>query len=139
MSCLDVLISLIAGICCIEFSLAHVLQALVAPVLEYIFEPLSRTGAFVGVNCNIEITKFLVHQPEVVSVHMTGGQETHDAIVWGAKVLSVAHRVSLARCESRADDTIVPFNFFELRRCGGRENFFFKCSMHPLNPNKVYE
>jgi hypothetical protein len=87
----------------IRLKLAHVLQVPVAPVFEYIFDPLYRARAFLGVCCDVNITKSLMHQPEVASVHMTGGGETHDAIVWGAKVLSTPHRISksLARWQSR--------------------------------------
>jgi hypothetical protein len=58
-------------------------QAVVAPVLQYILEPLREAGCFQGVNCSRDVTLGLLRADGVVSAHMTGSTAAHDFLVWG--------------------------------------------------------
>lgn len=51
---------------------------------EKAFEPLVQEGFFAVVHGGAEIGSHLVYHDKVHSVHITGSDRTHDAIVWGA-------------------------------------------------------
>ena len=61
----------------------HPLQASIQPFIDYLLEPLAQRGVFTGVTCGVPTTQHLVQSPLVDRVHLTGGNATHDAIVWG--------------------------------------------------------
>jgi acyl-CoA reductase-like NAD-dependent aldehyde dehydrogenase len=53
------------------------------PLFEKIFAPLIELGAVEIISGSIEIGGILAQHPGVAAVHMTGSENTHDAIVWG--------------------------------------------------------
>lgn len=53
------------------------------PLFEKIFAPLIDLGAVEILSGSIEIGGILAQHPGVAAVHMTGSENTHDAIVWG--------------------------------------------------------
>lgn len=53
------------------------------PFWEEAFRPLVNAGFFGVVRGGAELGSFLCHHREIDSIHMTGSDRTHDAIVWG--------------------------------------------------------
>ncbi|MGN6721891.1 MAG: aldehyde dehydrogenase family protein [Marmoricola sp.] len=53
------------------------------PVFEAIFAPFIELGAVEILSGGIELGGVLAQHPGVAAVHMTGSEQTHDAIVWG--------------------------------------------------------
>ncbi len=58
-------------------------NAYVGPFLEEGFAPLVQAGFFEVVHGGAEVGKYLCSHPDVASIHITGSDATHDAIVWG--------------------------------------------------------
>jgi acyl-CoA reductase-like NAD-dependent aldehyde dehydrogenase len=58
-------------------------NAYLGPHLERVMQPLIEAGFFAIVHGGAEIGQFLTHHELVESIHMTGSDRTHDAIVWG--------------------------------------------------------
>jgi len=54
------------------------------PVFERAFEPLIRDGFLEIVGGGAEVGDYLCRHPRVDSIHLTGSDRTHDAIVWGS-------------------------------------------------------
>jgi len=54
------------------------------PFIEKAFAPLVRGGYLEVVYGGAEVGGHLVHHPDVATVHITGSDRTHDAIVWGS-------------------------------------------------------
>jgi acyl-CoA reductase-like NAD-dependent aldehyde dehydrogenase len=54
------------------------------PVFERAFAPLLRDGFLEIVGGGAEVGDYLCLHPQVDSIHLTGSDRTHDAIVWGA-------------------------------------------------------
>ncbi len=52
-------------------------------VFEKIFAPFIDLDVVEVVTCDLETGNALAHHPDVSAVHMTGSEQTHDAIVWG--------------------------------------------------------
>lgn len=59
-------------------------NAYLQPFWEEAFRPLLDAGWFAVVRGGADIGSFLCNHPEVDTIHMTGSDRTHDAIVWGA-------------------------------------------------------
>lgn len=59
-------------------------NAYLQPFWEHAFRPLLDAGYFAVVRGGADIGAYLCHHPEVDTIHMTGSDRTHDAIVWGA-------------------------------------------------------
>jgi hypothetical protein len=59
-------------------------NAYLQPFWEEAFRPLLEAGFFAVVRGGAEVGAYLCHHPEVDSIHMTGSDRTHDAIVWGS-------------------------------------------------------
>lgn len=59
------------------------MQAGLAPLLQYVLEPLSERGFLRAFRCDLPSTQHMLRHPLVSRVHMTGSKKTHDAIVWG--------------------------------------------------------
>ena len=55
-----------------------------APHWERAFRPLMDAGVLRIVNGGAEIGSFLCQHPQVDTIHITGSDQTHDAIVWGS-------------------------------------------------------
>lgn len=53
------------------------------PVFEKIFAPFIDLGVIQILTGGVEIGGVLAHHPQISAVHMTGSEQTHDAIVWG--------------------------------------------------------
>jgi len=53
------------------------------PYWEEAFRPLIDQGVFHVVRGGVEVGSHLVHHEKVDTIHMTGSDRTHDAIVWG--------------------------------------------------------
>ena len=53
------------------------------PVFEKIFAPFIDLGVIEILTGGVEIGGVLAHHPQISAVHMTGSEQTHDAIVWG--------------------------------------------------------
>ena len=70
----------------------HPLRAYCAPFFEQLFRDLIEEGFFAACCCDLQETQALIADPRVDRVHMTGGVETHDAIVWGASAEERAAR-----------------------------------------------
>lgn len=58
-------------------------NAYLAPYWEAALKPLMDAGFYFVVNGGAEVGSHLCHHPKVTSVHITGSDATHDAIVWG--------------------------------------------------------
>jgi hypothetical protein len=69
---------------CVVYLKLHALRNYLEPLIRSLLEPLIRRG-FVQVECHTtnERAAALVHHPLVTAVHLTGGKETHDGLVWG--------------------------------------------------------
>ena len=55
-----------------------------APFFERAFAPLVDRGVLAVVRGGPEVGQYLCRHPQVDSIHLTGSDRTHDAIVWGA-------------------------------------------------------
>ena len=58
-------------------------NAYLGPHIEEALRPLIDEGVFAVVHGGAEVGSFLVNHPAVDTIHMTGSDRTHDAIVWG--------------------------------------------------------
>jgi acyl-CoA reductase-like NAD-dependent aldehyde dehydrogenase len=67
-------------------------NAYLQPFWEEAFRPLIDEGVYFVVRGGAEIGKHLVHHPKVDTIHMTGSDRTHDAIVWGGDPEEQARR-----------------------------------------------
>lgn len=67
-------------------------NAYLQPYWEESFRPLVEEGVFYVVRGGAETGSHLVHHPRVDTIHMTGSDRTHDAIVWGADPEEQARR-----------------------------------------------
>jgi acyl-CoA reductase-like NAD-dependent aldehyde dehydrogenase len=54
------------------------------PILAAAFEPLRRDGFLEIVYGGADLGRYLCQHPQIDTIHITGSQQTHDAIVWGA-------------------------------------------------------
>lgn len=59
-------------------------NAYLQPYWEESFRPLIDEGVYAVVRGGAEVGEHLVHHPLIDTIHMTGSDRTHDAIVWGA-------------------------------------------------------
>ena len=62
------------------------------PHIERAFEPLIDAGFLRVVYGAVEVGEHLCEHPEVDSIHVTGSDATHDAIVWGGDTVSEPRR-----------------------------------------------
>ena len=53
------------------------------PIVERAFAPLVNAGYFEIVYGGAEVGKHLCEHDDVHSIHITGSDRTHDAIIWG--------------------------------------------------------
>lgn len=53
------------------------------PVFDAIFAPFIEIGAVEVISCDVELGSILSYHEGITAVHMTGSENTHDAIVWG--------------------------------------------------------
>lgn len=58
-------------------------NAYLQPFWEESFRPLLDEGFFAVVRGGADVGEYLCHHPEIASVHITGSDRTHDAIVYG--------------------------------------------------------
>jgi acyl-CoA reductase-like NAD-dependent aldehyde dehydrogenase len=58
-------------------------NAYLQPFWEEAFRPLLDLGVFAVVRGGADVGSYLCQHPEIASVHITGSDRTHDAIVWG--------------------------------------------------------
>ena len=58
-------------------------NAYVGPFLEEGFAPLVQAGFFEVVHGGAGVGKYLCEHKDIASIHITGSDATHDAIVWG--------------------------------------------------------
>jgi hypothetical protein len=56
------------------------------PVFDRIFAPFIDLGVIEILTGGVEIGSALAYHPHISAVHMTGSEQTHDAIVWGSGV-----------------------------------------------------
>lgn len=61
----------------------HPLTDPLRPVFETIFAPLIDAGYFAICHGGADVGEYLVHHSGIDTVHVTGGEKTHDAIVFG--------------------------------------------------------
>ncbi|NJP12001.1 MAG: aldehyde dehydrogenase family protein [Leptolyngbyaceae cyanobacterium RU_5_1] len=59
-------------------------NAYVGEFLEKAFQPLIADGFFNVVYGGAEVGRYLCQHPGIATIHITGAQQTHDAIVWGS-------------------------------------------------------
>jgi acyl-CoA reductase-like NAD-dependent aldehyde dehydrogenase len=59
-------------------------NAYLQPFWEEAFRPLLDDGFFAVVRGGADVGEYLCHHPEIETIHITGSDRTHDAIVWGA-------------------------------------------------------
>ncbi len=67
-------------------------NAYLQPYWEESFRPLIDEGVFFVVRGGADVGEHLVHHPKVDTIHMTGSDRTHDAIVWGSDPEEQARR-----------------------------------------------
>lgn len=65
-----------------------------APVFRRIFAPFSEIGAVEVHTGDLELGSALIHHPGIAAVHMTGSEQTHDAIVWGPGEQGAANKAA---------------------------------------------
>lgn len=58
-------------------------NAYLQPFWEEAFRPLLDLGVFAVVRGGAEVGSYLCNHPDVATIHITGSDRTHDAIVWG--------------------------------------------------------
>jgi acyl-CoA reductase-like NAD-dependent aldehyde dehydrogenase len=58
-------------------------NAYLQPFWEEAFRPLADLGVFAVVRGGADVGSYLCNHPDIASVHITGSDRTHDAIVWG--------------------------------------------------------
>lgn len=58
-------------------------NAYLQPFWEEAFRPLLDAGFFAVVRGGADLGSYLCYHPDIASVHITGSDRTHDAIVWG--------------------------------------------------------
>lgn len=56
------------------------------------FQPLADEGVFAVVHGGADVGQHLCYHPAISSVHITGSDRTHDAIVWGGDPVEAAER-----------------------------------------------
>lgn len=59
-------------------------NAYLQPFWEEAFRPLLDDGYFAVVRGGADVGEYLCNHPEIETIHITGSDRTHDAIVWGA-------------------------------------------------------
>lgn len=59
-------------------------NAYLQPFWEESFRPLLAAGYFAVVRGGADVGSYLCHHSEIDTIHMTGSDRTHDAIVWGS-------------------------------------------------------
>ena len=64
------------------------------PVLEKVFEPFVKENYLQFVYGGAEIGKYLTSHPNIESIHITGSEKTHDAIVYGGGEEGKARKAS---------------------------------------------
>jgi acyl-CoA reductase-like NAD-dependent aldehyde dehydrogenase len=57
-----------------------------APIFRRVFEALLADGYLEIVEGGVDVGQYLTAHPQVDSIHLTGSERTHDAIVWGDTV-----------------------------------------------------
>ncbi|HJL20555.1 MAG TPA: aldehyde dehydrogenase family protein, partial [Sandaracinaceae bacterium LLY-WYZ-13_1] len=67
-------------------------NAYLQPYWEEAFRPLLDEGVFYVVRGGADVGSHLVHHEKVDTIHMTGSDRTHDAIVWGSDPEEQARR-----------------------------------------------
>ena len=67
------------------------------PVFEKIFAPFIDLGVVEILSGGVEIGSALAYHPGISAVHMTGSEQTHDAIVWGPGEARPAAKAAGAR------------------------------------------
>ncbi|MFK7991579.1 MAG: NAD-dependent aldehyde dehydrogenase [Sandaracinaceae bacterium] len=67
-------------------------NAYLQPYWEESFAPLGDADVFFVVRGGVEVGKHAVHHPDIDTIHLTGSDRTHDAIVWGAQPDEQARR-----------------------------------------------
>ncbi|MFT4704536.1 MAG: hypothetical protein ACI81R_002241 [Bradymonadia bacterium] len=67
-------------------------NAYLGPWIEKAFAPLAAKGVFDVCHGGAEVGAYLCEHPLVHSIHITGSDATHDAIVWGVDSDERAHR-----------------------------------------------
>lgn len=65
-----------------------------APVLRRVFAPFLEIGAVQVLTGGVEIGSALARHPGISAVHMTGSEQTHDAIVWGPGETGAANKAA---------------------------------------------
>ena len=63
-------------------------QAHVAPVWEYVLQPLTEAGVYKGVFADIPMTQAALYSDRTAAVHLTGSSRTYDAVLFGSGVHS---------------------------------------------------
>ncbi|HSV39301.1 MAG TPA: aldehyde dehydrogenase family protein [Nocardioidaceae bacterium] len=63
-------------------------------VFTKIFAPFIEIGAVEVLTCDVATGSALAHHPAVAAVHMTGSEQTHDAIVWGPGEQGIANKAA---------------------------------------------
>lgn len=63
----------------------HPLQVGMKETIDYMFQPLIEAGYLISVVADIPLTQALVYSDHTDVVHLTGGVNTHDALVWGTE------------------------------------------------------
>ena len=75
-------------------------QERVAPLWEYVLQPLAEAGVYRGVFADIPMTQAAVYSDRTAAVHLTGASQTYDAILYGS---GVRHHLRTCPMGSRAE------------------------------------
>ncbi len=70
-------------------------NAAIGPVLEQAFQPLIADSWWQIVYGGADLGQHLCHHDKIDTVHITGSQHTHDAIVWGSEPTEQAERKAI--------------------------------------------
>jgi hypothetical protein len=59
-------------------------------IWEYVMEPFAKLGVYKGVVADLPMTREAIYNRRTAAVHMTGGLQTYETVLWGPGVRSTS-------------------------------------------------